>query len=204
MITKDDIIELPIPKEIVMQEDERLHPDQFSADRDPSQYGFSKMRTLYGAVAERVVADYFGVKDHQVTRRQDFDFRFCGYRYEVKAIYGGARPNISHEATVNTRWKTETKEAFRLQACDYLLFVRMTNDLDFLWIMGQIPRSRFLALSTFVPKGTKLERAPMLKFDMAPALCLQYEYCDPVFKVRFVENESLALNFVRVSNGTSR
>lgn len=97
------------------------------------------------------LGETFYVKQFKANRvgTKNFDIIMNEHTYEVKSKHCNTSPLRNYDCTVFA--------ANINQKADYYTFTRILTNYSKGWILGYIPKEKFLRIAEFVPKGTKLK-----------------------------------------------
>ncbi len=125
-------------------------PDQMQ--RATGFYEFGALRNsitagrsnVYGAIGEVVFADLFPVWSKVESFNHDFiDGR--GRTVDIKTKRTTQRPQ--------PHWNCSSAATSKHQRPDYLMFIRVHEDLSVLWVLGWLPLDEFYDVAVFARRG---------------------------------------------------
>lgn len=142
-----DFIEVDITKEMLYKANER-NQIFFEKYRNTGTNRLgSKNQRITGYLAEIAIKHIFSVLDYSETDDVDFVSRLDKTTFDSKAQGCNGKPQIDY---VGTLYENQANRIF-----DTLIFSRVKNTQDKVWITGFISKKEFLETSKLMPAGTQ-------------------------------------------------
>lgn len=103
---------------------------------------------IYGALGEIVVFDFLSQRNLvEIDGMRDFDLKVNGLKVEVKTKHCTTTPEPNWNCSIPA---TSTHQTF-----DYVIFVRVHENLEEAWILGQLSYKDFYDKAFLLKKGEK-------------------------------------------------
>jgi hypothetical protein len=145
--TENNFIEVIITDKMKKEAEERNQRFFFKYGNAGTNRLDKKNQRITGYLAEIAIKNTFGNLNYSETDDVDFVSVSEETTFDSKAQGCNTKPRAEY---VGTLYETQAK-----RKCDVLIFSRVKNSHDKVWITGFMPKDEFLKKSKLVPQGTR-------------------------------------------------
>jgi len=145
--SENDFIEVSISGEMLKEAEDRNRIFFKKYGNIGTNRKDKENQRITGYLAEIAIKNTFDKLSYSETDDVDFTSKSKKITFDSKAQGCNGKPRIDY---VGTLYETQAK-----RNCDILIFSRVKNTHDKVWITGFVPKSEFLKISKLIPKGTK-------------------------------------------------
>jgi hypothetical protein len=142
-----DFIEVDVTKEMLYEANKRNQIFFEKYRNIGTNRLLSKNQRITGFLAEIAIKHIFTQLEYSETDDVDFVSRRDKTTFDSKAQGCNGKPQIDY---VGTLYENQANRIF-----DKLIFSRVKNTLDKVWITGFIPKKEFLEIAKLMPAGTE-------------------------------------------------
>jgi hypothetical protein len=145
--TDNDFLEVLITKDILKEAEERNNLFYKKYGNKGTNRLDKNNQRITGYLAEVAIKHTFKKLNYSEDDEFDFISSTKKITLDSKAQGCNGKPKINYVGTLYENQKN--------RKCDVLIFSRVKNTHDVLWVAGFITKKEFLNISNLIPKGTK-------------------------------------------------
>jgi hypothetical protein len=143
----DDFLQVIVTKEMLEEANERNEFFYKKYGNSGTNRLDKKNQRITGYLAEVAIKHSFKKLNYSNSDDVDFISQSKIITFDSKAQGCNGKPKIDYVGTLYENQKH--------RKCDILIFSRVKNTHDLVWITGFITKKEFLSVSNLIPKGTK-------------------------------------------------